>query len=380
MEISKVELFPVSLPLKHPYSISGGPVKTLDHLVVKIHTTEGIVGLGEASPLPQYSDETQEGIIIALRKYLVPAILGQDPLEISSILGRMESVISGHSFAKTAIDIALWDIAGKAMKSPVYRLLGGLCRDRISLTWCIGMGTTEDMVKEALDSVEKGFTTIKIKIGRNAKKDIQNVAAIRDAIGDGCCIRVDANQGYTRDVAIRTLKKMESYDLQLIEQPVNRFDLDGMADIARTLDTPILADESVFSPSDAIRVIRKEAADAINIKIMKPGGLANSTKIANIAEAAGIPCLVGSNLEMGVAITAGGHFAAATSNITYESDLVSPVMYLVADDVLKEPYRLDGSFFVVPKDFGLGVEVDQEKLEKYRSKGLYPEVFESNRA
>ena len=380
MTISKVEVLPVSLPLKHPYSISGGPVRTLDHVIIKIHTLDGIIGLGEASPLPEYSDETQEGIMIALRKYLVPAILGQDPLEISNVLGRMESAISGHTFAKAAIDIALWDITGKVTKSPVYRLLGGLCRDKISLTWCVGMGKTEDMVKEAIDSVEKGFPTVKIKVGKDPEKDLQNVAAIRDAIGNGYRIRVDANQGYTRDVAIRTLRKMENYELQLIEQPVDRFDLDGMADIARTLDTPVLADESVFTPADAIRVVRKEAADVINIKIMKPGGLANSRKIANIAEAAGIPCLVGSNLEMGVGITAGAHFAAATQNITYESDLVSPVMYLLADDVLNESYRLSGHFFEVPKGFGLGVEVDEEKMHRYASKDLYSETLESKQA
>jgi len=374
MKISKVEVLPVSLPLKHLYVISGGPIKTLDHVITKIHTNEGIVGVGEASPLPEYSDETQEGIIIALRKFLIPAILNEDPLNIAGILARMDAAISGHTFAKTAIDIALWDIAGKATKSPAYQLLGGLCREKISLTWCIGMGAMKDMVREAVDSVEKGFPTIKMKIGKDPEKDLQNVAAVRDAIGEGYKIRVDANQGYTRDVAVRTLRRMEKYELQLIEQPVNRFDLDGMAEITRALDTPILADESVFSPADAIRVIKNEAADVINIKIMKPGGLNNSRKIATIAEAAGIPCLLGSNLEMGVGIIAGAHMAAATQNITYESDLVSPVLYLLADDVLKEPYQLDGHFLEVPKRPGLGIDVDDEKLQKYRSKNLYSET------
>ncbi|HEX6971135.1 MAG TPA: enolase C-terminal domain-like protein, partial [Limnochordia bacterium] len=263
--------------------------------------------------------------------------------------------------AKAAIDIAAHDLAAKTLGLPVHRLLGGAVRRRVPLAWAVGLGSTEEMVREAQQYVARGFRTIKLKIGRDPRQDLQNVAAVREAIGPEIALRVDANQGYTVDVAIPTLRRMEAYDLQLIEQPVPRWDLSGMAKIAAALDTPILADEAVFDAHDAWRVIREQAADLINIKIMKPGGLYPSKQVAAVAAAAGVPCLVGSMIEMGPGTAAGLHFAASTPNVLYPSELIGPVM--LAGDVICEdrfaPSAVPG-YLEVSDEPGLGVSLLDE--------------------
>jgi len=364
MKITKIESIPISIPLRKPYVISRGPILTLDHIVTKVYTDENIIGFGEAAPLPIFSDETQEDIKIIIDNYLAPVVIGEDPFDMEKLLEKMDKSITGHTFAKAAIECALWDIMGKSVKKPVYKLLGGLYRDKIPVVWAVGLGNPSEMAEEAKKYVEMGFTTIKIKIGINPKKDLERVAAVRSAIGDGPSVRVDANQGYTADVAIKICRKMEKYDLELIEQPVPRHDLNGMAAVARALDTPIMADESVFTPEDAIQVVRKEAAGIINIKIMKSGGLYNSKKIAAIAESAGIPCIVGSMIEMGIGTVAGAHFACAIKIIRYPCELIGNM--LLEDDILKEQYVGEKGFLRIPQGHGLGIEVKEDGIDKYK--------------
>lgn len=364
MEITKIETIPVSIPLKEPYVISLGPISTLDHVVTKVYTDDGIVGFGEAAPLPIYSDETQEGIKIIVDKYLAPILIGEDPFNIEKLLEKMDKTVVGNSFAKASIELAIWDIIGKSLQKPVYKLLGGLYRDKIQVVWALGIKKTDKMAEEAQKYVEIGFNTIKMKIGMNPEQDIKNVAAVRSAVGDEAKIRVDANQGYTADVAIKVCKKLEKYDLELIEQPVPRWDLDGMAKVAGVLDTPVMADESVFTAEDALKVIKKEAADIINIKIMKPGGLYNSKKIATVAESAGIPCIIGSMIEMGIGTAAGAHLACALRVISYPCELIGNM--LTVDDLLEEPHTAENGFLKIPHDPGLGIKVNEDKISKYK--------------
>jgi muconate/chloromuconate cycloisomerase len=365
--IRSVEAIPVSVPLKKPFIISTGEMRTLDHVIVKVYTDEGIVGVGEAAPVPFFSEESQEDVKVAIDRYISRVIMGEDIFDIEKILEKMDKVIQGHSYAKAGIELALWDAMGKTLRVPVYKLLGGVYREKVPVVWIIGIGTPEQMAAEAKEYVEKGFNTIKVKIGIDPKQDIKNVAAIRDAIGDEAQIRVDANQGYTADIAIKTLKKMERYDLELIEQPVPRWDLSGMARVCKALDTPVMADESVFTPEDAVKVVKMEAADIINIKIMKPGGLYNAKKIAFIAESAGIPCLVGSMIETGVGTAASAHFACATKNIRYPCEFIGTMM--VKDDILEgAAYVPRNGLIEIQRKPGFGINLDEDKMMKYTTK------------
>lgn len=363
MRITRIEAIATSVPFKKPFAIAGGTEPFMKHVITKVHTDEDIVGLGETAPLPSYSDETQEGTKTAIEKYLSPVVVGQDPFHLEEIVNRMDGVLRGHNFAKAAIDIAIWDILGKYLRRPVYSLLGGCSNPKISVVGDIGIGEEEVMVEEAARYAKNGHEVIKIKIGRDPVHDYETIRAIREAIGEKPKIIVDVNQGYTFDVARKILPRMEEFDLQLIEQPVPRQDLDAMARLSMMLRTPICADESVFTPRDAIEVIKKGAADVINIKIIKPGGLYNSRKVLTVAEAAGIPCLTGSNFENEIGTAASIHFNATFSNMKYASHLVGTM--LASDRLTREPLLPEKGFFEVPQKPGLGVELDDGKIERY---------------
>lgn len=365
MKITKIESIPVSIPLVKPYVISRGSIATLDHIITRIHAQDGITGIGEAAPCHGLREETQEDMKVIIDSYLAPTILGKEAYDFESIISAMDFSVTGHTVAKSAIELALWDIMGKSLRLPTHALLGGLYRERVPVVWALGIGEAREMANEAREYVRKGFTTIKVKIGTNPERDLKNVSEVRNAVGSSIEIRVDANQGYTPDRAIKVLRKMERYELELIEQPVAKHDLVGMARVAKALDTPVAADESVFTPQDAMSVVRMEAADIINIKVMKVGGLYKSKKIAAIAEAGSIPCLIGSNIEMGVGTAAGAHLAAATANAEYPCELVGTSM--TVDDVFAERYAAEGGFIDVPKSPGLGFELDPAKLRRYQT-------------
>ena len=290
-------------------------------VITKVRTDEGVVGIGEGGTFPPFYGESVEGIKICIDRYLAAAIKGQDPLNIERILERMDASIYGNPGAKAAIEIAVWDIAGRSLGVPVYKLLGGLYREEIPLYGFVwgGIGTAEEMGKVARELVEKGYKLLKMKVGIDSKQDMKNYEAVKDAIGEKAEIRVDANGGYTSDIAIKTFKKMEDYGgLAIVEQPVSRWNLDGMAIVSRSLNTPVMADESVFTPEDAVRIVKKEAAGIMLIKLEKHGGIYNAKKIANIAGAAGIPLGLTSMMSSAGAAAA-MHFAAATRNVVHLS-------------------------------------------------------------
>ena len=364
MKITGVETIPVSIPLKTDFGIAGGTQLLAEHVIVKLITDEGIVGLGEAATMPKYGEETPQSVVSTIKYYLEPALVGLDLSNIGMLHKVMDSEIHGNTYAKAAIDIAAYDALGKYLDVPVYMLLGGKFMDKIPVGQSIGIKDPETAIKEVKEYVNEGFQSIKVKIGLDPAGDIERVGMIREAIGFDIPLRVDANQGYSPDAAIKTLKAMEKFDLLLVEQPVPRWDIFGMAKVCDAIDTPVLADETVYTPQDAINVVRMNAADIINIKIMKPGGLYNSRKIACIAEGANIPLAIGSMVEMGVGTAAGAHFAASCSNVRYPCDVKGPS--LMVDDILDEPVVIKEGFTYVPEGPGLGVRLDEDKIEKYR--------------
>jgi len=361
MKITRIEAFTADIPYKKPFIINGGPSSVGDHVLTRVHTDEGTIGYGEGAPMVSYSDETQKDILNGVLDYLAPCLVGMDPFDLEEIHHRMETVLPGHHFAKASIDLALYDAMGKKLNLPAYALLGGKVRDRIPMAWVVGLGTIDEMVEEAVAHVKRyGFQTVKLKIGREPRKDLDVVREVRSALGPDVKIRVDANQGYDVSTAIKTLRRMEQYDLELVEQPVAKWNLLGMAEVTAALDTPIEADESMFGLHDAMTLIRLKACDILNIKIMKPCGLYGSKKVAAAAEGAGMTCLVGSMVEFGPGTAAGLHFAAAHRVVSHACEPVGG--FLFASDVVEQDFGLNAvvdGCLRVPEGPGLGVTLKE---------------------
>ena len=360
MKIDSIDTRVVERFYRRPFVIAGGSSPKAVSILVMIRSDTGLVGLGEATPMPAYSGQTVAGVVQALKDYLVPALLGQVVEGLVDLHGRMEEAIKHQPMAKAAIDLAIHDLLGKAWGVPVHALLGGRCRSAVSLGWAVGLGESEDILEEVGDQVKAGFRTIKIKIGLDPDRDVHIVGRVRELVGSAVALRVDGNEGYDLPTARKALKEMERYDLSFIEQPIPRWDLDGMAELCRSLDTPVMADESLYTPHDAIALIKHKAADIFNIKLMKVGGLYPAGQVAAIAAAAGIPCMVGSMPEMGVATAAGLHFAAASPAVTVPSELIGPLMLRgdIVDQSFYPPH--DHGTGRVPTGLGLGVSLKDE--------------------
>jgi len=352
MKITKVEAVPFGIQLTEPFRIAIGTTTSTMGILVRIHTDENTVGIGEGAPARLITGETQEGAIDVVNKYFAPMLIGKAPFEISKLIAQMDEVIIGNSSAKAAVDMALYDILGKATSKPLYDLLGGYVHD-VSTDCTIGIKKPEEMARDARAIVEKGFNTIKVKIGVDAKEDIERVRMIRKTVGDDTIIRVDANQGYDAKTAIGVAQRLERYNIQLIEQPVPAWDIEGLAMVRHAVNVPIMADESVHTPQDAVQIIRRDAADMINIKLMKAGGIFRGKQIATIAEAAGIPCMIGCMLETRVSITAAAQLAVSTRNIR-EADLDAP-LFLKEDPVKEGGIQYEKGTLKIPNLPGLGV-------------------------
>lgn len=368
MKIISLKTFPVGIPLKFSYRISLTNIVYKKHLVVKIETDEGIAGYGEVGVLPPEIGGTLEALVSTVENYFAPALKGVDPFDIEVIHEKMNKAVYGFHFAKAAVDIACYDIMGKFLKLPVYNLIGGRYREKVPVTWCLGIDNIEKNVADAKKAVQNGYRAIKMKVGQDSSFDIERVKALREAIGDKVAIRIDANQGYKPKEAIKTLKKMEKYELQCVEQPVNKLDLKGLAEVQNGTSIPVMTDEAVYSYEDLIRVIELGAASIINIKLARVGGILRAKKIAHIAEAAGLSCVLGCMLELGVGIAAAAHLAASTPNVDFESDLIGHLYH--QEDIIEgsgnSVLAIKDGYLQLPEAPGLGVNVIEEILEKYK--------------
>ncbi len=374
MKITRLESRIVEIPVRSPYVFSHGVLKVFSNVLVWIHTDEGVVGIGEASFVPGggVSEETPESTKPTIDRYLVPEVIGEDPFDIERIHQKMDASVPRNLVAKCGIDLALWDLMGKALDKPVCKLLGGVSDPKILCTYTLSIDTPERMAEQALFRKRQGYKTLVVKIGREPASDIERLRLVREAVGDDVNIRLDANEAYWPDQAIQTIRQMEKYRPEFVEEPVKRWDLDGMAKVARAVDTPISSDESNTSLDTVMRIIQKRAADIINIKISKNGGLYRSKKIAALAEAAGIPCIVGGANTYEVGRQACRHFAVSTAQaqMGMGSEGCAPASQSKVDDVTRRVLTYEdvtkgkGYVEVLPGP-GLGVELDEEKVRKY---------------
>ena len=359
MTIKDIEIYAFDLPLVAPFRISIGEMKAANDVLVRVRTDSGLTGIGEACPFPPITGETQ-ATNIAAAKAVRDMLVGQDPLAIDAVLRLIGPIVHSNPSMVAAFEIACFDILGQAAGLPLYRLFGGN-KSTFESDITTGIDTPEAMAASTKKHAGLGYKTLKVKIGVDPDQDFERLRAVRRAIGDGIKLRIDANQGYTVPQAIDALKKIAPLGIQLVEQPVLASDLAGLKTVRSESPIPIMADESCFLPASALKLVAAEACDYINIKIMKAGGILNSIRIAHIADAANMRCMVGCMLESRIALTAAAHVVASQANIVY-ADLDGNAEH-TADPVLGGMTTKAG-IVTMPETPGLGCDIDPAFLKK----------------
>ncbi len=364
LKIRDIEVIPVNVPIDFYYASSLGIRGQSEFIIIRITSSDGLVGYGEASLEHNWLEgETQASVKVAVEKYISKFLVNEEIKSLALTLYQINKAIAGNLYAKSSIDIALHDLVCKYLGIPLFDYLGGKITDEIPVKFNIPITKTEEVVRLSKFAKNKGFKTIKLKVGLDEKLDIQNVESIRSAVGTDVLLGVDANGAWRPKQAVKIIKRMEDFDLLFVEQPVPRWDIDGLSYVSRNVNVPIMADESIATPSDAINLVKKNAADMFSVYIGKAGGINEARKIINIAESAGIQCTLGSNIELGIGNSAKLHVAASSFNITVAPD-IAPWFY--TEDVISPRLECEDGKIKVPKNVGLGIRVDEDKIEKYR--------------
>jgi len=325
MKITDIRFGLLRVPLKTPFKTALRTVEAVEDIVVMVNTDSGHVGYGEAPATAVITGDTHGSIIEAIRHYISPRLIGANVADLNHNTQLVQGAMEKNSSAKAAVEIALYDLWGQLYNAPLYRLLGG--GDPVITTdITISVDTIDKMVADSIDAVKRGFDSLKIKVGKDIGVDIERVKAVYAAVEGRALLRLDANQGWTAKQAVYALQNLEEagVHLELVEQPVKAQDLDGMKYVTERVHTPIMADESVFGPTEVVELIRMRAADIINIKLMKTGGLSNAVRIADIAAMYEVECMIGCMLETSISVAAAVHLAVAKSNVITKVDLDGP--------------------------------------------------------
>ena len=353
MKITNIQTKILKAPLKNPFITSLRRVDMLEDLVVIIACDDGTVGYGEGTPTPQITGETM-GSMVACIEFLKPHIIGRDIEEFDIILKNIYSLIVKNTTAKSALEIALYDLKAKSEKLPLYRMLGGT-QTKFSTDITISMGEIEKMIADCHNAVSLGYDTLKIKIGDNPQKDVERVCAIHDALDANIKLRLDANQGWTAKESVTLLHALEKQDIiaEFIEQPVPADDIAGLKYIKERVQTPLLADESIFSLKDAQKLLEMQAIDYVNIKLAKTAGITQALKLADLSKSFGVKCMIGCMLEGPISVAAGVHVASAKADIITMLDL--DAVSLLASHPVTTNIQFDESTITLSDDIGLGV-------------------------
>lgn len=352
--IRRIRLGTIRFDLDRPFKTALRTVTQHREIAVVVETHEGLLGFGEAPPTPPITGETLGSIRGAVEDRLAPALIGRDEDDLEGNLRALHGAMHGNASAKAALDVALHDLWARRLGAPVHRLLGG-AEGRVRTDMTISVDDPEIMARDAAEAVARGFDVLKVKVGKDGREDLRRLRAVREAAGVDVALRIDANQGWTPREAVTSLRAMEDEGLaiELVEQPVAAADLAGMAWVRERVATPILADESIHGPEDALAVARAGAADLLNIKLMKCGGLARAQQICTVAELHGLECMVGCMLEGRATVSAAAHLAAARSVIT-RVDLDGPM--LLGSDPFEGGARFEGPVIELSGAPGFGIE------------------------
>jgi L-Ala-D/L-Glu epimerase len=325
MKITDIRFGMLRVPLKTPFKTALRTVEQVEDIVVTIHTDTGHVGYGEAPATAVITGDTHGSIIEAIRKFIAPRLIDQEIANLNRITQLIQTALEKNSSAKAAVEIAIYDLFGQLYNAPLYKLLGG--GDPVVTTdITISVDYIDKMVADSVAAVDRGFESLKIKVGKDIGVDLERIKAIYAAVEDRALLRLDANQGWTAKQAVFAIQTLEDAGvrLELVEQPVKAQDLEGLKYVTERVHTPIMADESVFGPTQVIELIRMRAADIINIKLMKTGGISNAMHIADIAGMYQVDCMIGCMLETSISVAAAVHVAVAKANVITKVDLDGP--------------------------------------------------------
>ena len=360
MRITAIHTRLMRIPFTELLRAAYGARSHASYLLVSIETDQGLVGYGEHDGL---FHETAEAFI---HSELKPLLIGEDPLQIEFLTHKTEHFLLWNTFAAyplAAIDMALYDIKGKALGVPVYEILGGLYREKMDTTGLIHLHDVDADVASAVRCVERGHKVLKVKVGFDLEKDMERLTAIREAVGPAIPFRIDPNMAWSPRTAVRWIRRMEKLNLQWVEQPVPSWDIEGLVEVARAVDTPLSADESCMTVRDAWRLAEARAVEAFNVYLTEAGGITRAREIVAIANAAGIACVIGTWGEGGVGQAAVLHLVASSRNFEHASDTAYG---LAADDYITEPFRFDeNARLTVSHKSGLGVEPSPPKVDRY---------------
>ncbi len=361
MKISAIETLPVSQVVRPDVAIvsAAGSQPESHYVIVVIRTDDGHVGYGEASVVPAWSGESQQSALHAIGDVLAPLLVGKNPLHIGALADAMDRAVYANPFTKAAVEMALLDVAGKALGVPAHVLMGGPRRvPEIGMKFSIGAFPPAEAARVAEAAVAKGLRAVKVKVGLDVATDIERVAAVRAAVGEGFRVAVDANGGWNESDAVRAIPDLERLGVNAMEQPLRRGDFRGCARLRKRTSIPIMLDESIFTRQDALEAIRQEACDLISVYPGKNGGVLRSLEIAQLAATAGLRCTIGSNLEMDLGTAAMLQLAVAMPALatSVDHDVIGPLYY--EKHFTRSPIQFRGGCAVVPEGRGLGLEFD----------------------
>lgn len=360
MIIHSIETVDVAIPLIKPFKTALRTVTTAYSVYVKVTTDEGVVGYGEAPPTHVITGESMASIRYAINEIIGPSLIGLSILDKELVFQTLNKSIVRNTSAKAAVDMAIHDLLGKKSSLPLYQLLGGF-RQTLETDFTVSVNEPQEMADDAARYIQDGFHILKVKVGiGDISDDIARIRAIRERVGNTPKLRLDANQGWNAKEAVRAIRLLEDagLNIELVEQPVPAHDIEGLKYVTNHTSTLIMADESVFSVDDARKVLELRAADLINIKLMKSGGIYNAQKVNTLAEANGVVCMVGSMIETKIGITAAAHFAASSSNIHY-FDFDAPLM--LANDLVVGGVIYNGCNMTFSPESGLGITRVEEE-------------------
>lgn len=356
MKITNIYTQTLKAPLKNPFITSLRHVDSLEDLVVFIECDDGSVGYGEGAPTPVITGETM-GSMIACIAYIKPHIIGHEIEDFDTIIHLVHSVIIKNTTAKSALEIALYDLKAKSEKLPLYRMLGGT-KTTFSTDITISMGDIDKMIADSLSAMALGYDTLKIKIGDNPQKDVARIVAINNALDKNIKLRLDANQGWSAKESVTLLHALEKQDIiaEFIEQPVAADDFEGLKYIKERVQTPLLADESIFSVKDARKLLEMQAIDYVNIKLAKTAGITQALELADISKEFGAKCMIGCMLEGPISVAAGVHVASAKADIISMLDL--DAVSLLASYPVATSIEFNESEILLSNELGLGVSYE----------------------
>ena len=354
MKIAEIRTAEIDIPLRTPFKTALRTVESVHDVLIQVTADNGEKGYGEAPPTAVITGETIGSIRTAVDEIIAPSLVGMEIENLDGIMNRLEKCMVKNTSAKAAVDMAVYDLYAKSCGKPLYQILGG-AKKQLETDITISVNPVEEMVSDSLEAVGRGFRILKVKVGKGDQTDVERMKEIRAAVGKDIVLRVDANQGWEAKQAVRLIRAMEDAGVspELVEQPVKAHDLDGMRLITSSVETPVLADESLFSPKDALTLLQTHAADLLNIKLMKTGGIWQALKICSIAEIYGVECMLGCMLESKLAVSAAVHLAAGRSIVT-RADLDGPALCRV------DPYPggpvYEGPMITLNDTPGIGVD------------------------